>query len=274
MTTNIYVIGDYGDHLAFNEVHLRISAAMPHADWRVFDQNVPAFDTVSTGFCLAQLALNTPESDTDKTKFFVNTAPRKDDPKIRVKNEGESLVYFKLYNGVEGVAVNSGYSLSFVKASATEIRTINIGKEGSQFRSRDLFPHAFGKIMAGEPNMLGDDIKDSIPDFPRECVVWTDGYGNLKCSVDPRQLENHKGKHVKLYINQVPILGKIADGIFGVEDGEFCVSKGSSGWPLADGSECRFTEIVLRGGSAAKTVGNPHSGKKIGWKLVEEDKAA
>lgn len=267
--TNIYVIGDYNDDLAFNEVHMRLDAAMNDKPYRIFQQNVPAFDTVSTGFALAQLALNAPKSSTEKTKFFVNTAPRKDDPKERVKCEGEALVYFKLYNGIEGVAVNSGYSLSFVKEAATEIKALKIDKAGSQFRSRDLFPYAFGKVVKKDEAVFGEDIKASIPDIPEDCVVWTDGYGNLKCSINPSKLTAQMNKHVKLYINQVPILGKIAEGIFGVEDGEFCISQGSSGWPLPDGSERRFTEIVLRGSSAAKTVGYPYSGKKISWQVVE-----
>ncbi|MAS86643.1 MAG: hypothetical protein CMH30_01490 [Micavibrio sp.] len=271
-TTDIYVIGDYGDHLAFNEVHMRLSAAMEGTNFRFIDQNVPAFDTVSTGFCLAQLAMNvpsTPEGFAKRTKFFVNTAPRKDDPKARVKCEGEALVYFKLYNGVEGVVVNSGYSLSFIKEACVEIRAINIGKEGSQFRSRDIFPIAFGKLFNDNEDILGADIKSDIPDYPKDTVVWTDGYGNLKCSLDPDTFNSHMDEHVKLYINQYPIFGKIAAGIFGVEDGEFCVSTGSSGWPLPNGKEVRFVEIIRRGGNAAETVNFPHSGKKIDWSIVK-----
>ena len=70
-------------------------------------------------------------------------------------------------------------------------------------------------------------------------------------------------------INQRHIFGKVGSGIFGVEDGEFCVSVGSSGWTLPDGKNIRFTEVILRGGNAARSVDSPHAGKKIDWKLVE-----
>lgn len=267
----VYVIGDYGDDLAFNEVHMRIDAAMGDIPYRLYDQNVPAFDTVSTGFTLGQLALNVPTQNgyAGRVKFFVNTAPRKDDPKAREKCAGEALVYFRLKNGVEGVCVNSGYSLSFVKDSAEEIRLLEAASDGSQFRSRDVFPQAFGEVMHGNNEIKGKDITDQIPDPEEDVVAFTDGYGNLKCSIDPRKMREHKGKHIKIYINRLPIFAKIADGIFGVEDGEFCVSEGSSGWVKSDGTHQRFTEIVRRGGNAAETVNYPLAGKKIIWEIVE-----
>ena len=269
---SVYVIGDYNDHLAFNEVNMRIEGNLFGRNINIFNQNVPAFDTMSTGFCLAQLAMNVPtdiEGYTENVKFFVNTAPRKDDPKIRVKCAGEGLVYFKLHNGVEGVAVNSGYSLAFVKAGATEIREIKADKDGSQFRSRDVFPKAFAEIVKGNYDILGEDIRENIPDVPENVVVWTDGYGNLKTSINPSLIAEATEKHVKMNINQRHIFGKVGSGIFGVEDGEFCVSVGSSGWTLPDGKDIRFTEVVLRGGNAARSVDSPHAGKKIDWKLVE-----
>lgn len=268
----IYTIGDYGDDLAFNEVTTRIEQHFYGHDIAIHKQKVEAFSTVETGFTLAQLALNVPETPKglrEHAKFFVNTAPRKDDPLIRVKNQGEALVYFKLYNGVEGVAVNSGWSLSFIKDAAVEIRAMSVDDAGSQFRSRDIFPQAFAEAVLGGKKNLGRDIRDEIPDFPENHVAYTDGYGNLKCSIDPDKINEHLGKHVKVYVNRATLFATVSQGIFGVEEGEFCVSVGSSGWELPDGTRKRFVEIVRRGGSAAEAADKPHSGKKLTWKIVE-----
>ena len=200
---------------------------------------------------------------------MVNTAPRKDDLTPRVKNSGEGLAYAKLQNGVEIVAVNSGYSLSFIKDAAIEIREIHCSKEGSQFRSRDVFPPAFGLIAHGDYSQLGDDIRDAVPDYPKNVVCYTDGYGNMKCSVDPDDLKAINGKHVTLDVNGRQTVARVADGIFGVADGEFCMSKGSSGWTLPGGKNVEFTEIVQRGGNAAKTFGKPPGGIEVTWRVIE-----
>ena len=130
-----------------------------------------------------------------------DAAPRKDDLTPRVSNSGEGLAYVKLSNGVEIVAVNSGFSLYFVKDAAVEIREINCDKHGSQFRSRDIFPPAFGLIAHGDYSKLGDDIRAHVPDYPKNAVCYTDGYGNMKCSVDPKDLAAINNKYVTLDIN-------------------------------------------------------------------------
>lgn len=264
----IYVIADYGDlhDLAFAEVVQRLHAELGATDASVNTFAVPAFDTYATGFALAQTAINSRLGA--RQKFFVNTAPRKDDLSPRVKNSGEGFVYAKLQNGVEICAVNSGYSLSFVKDAAVEIREIHCEKHGSQFRSRDIFPAAFARIVKGDHSILGADVRDHVPDFPHDVLCYTDGYGNMKCSVDPQTLDSIKGKNVILDVNGRQQVARVADGIFGVADGEFCMSVGSSGWTLPDGRAVKFTEIVKRGGNAAKVFGKPPGGLPITWRLV------
>src|SRR5690606_37273122 len=109
----VYVIADYGDlhDLAFAEVIQRLYTEVDGQECQIRAFAVPAFDTVATGFMLAQTAINSKLGAGHK--FYVNTAPRKDDLTPRVHNSGEGLAYVKLANGVEIVAVNSGYSLSF-----------------------------------------------------------------------------------------------------------------------------------------------------------------
>ena len=262
----VYVIADYGDlhDLAFAEVKQKLYYELSDKDAEITAFAVPAFDTVATGFVLAQTAINSRLGA--KQKFYVNTAPRKDDLTPRVKNSGEGLAYVKLFNGVEIVAVNSGYSLSFVKDAAVEIREIHCDKDGSQFRSRDVFPPAFGLIAHGDYSKLGNDIRDAVPDYPKNSVCYTDGYGNMKCSIETAELEKIKNTNVSVDVNGHQKDVRVADGIFGVADGEFCFSTGSSGWTLPDGRKTQFTEIVCRGGNAAESFGKPAGGTSVKWR--------
>jgi len=257
----VSVIADYGDlhDLAFAEVRHRLFAELDDDKFFIDTIAVPAFDTVATGFVLAQLAINSRLGASHK--FYVNTAPRKDDLTPRRSNAGEGLAYAKLSNGVEIVAVNSGASMSFIKPVATEIRAIEVSAEGSQFRSRDVFPPAFAKIMRGDYSGLGEDLRAAVPDMPREKLCYTDGYGNLKTTLDIKALEVHKGGNVIVSINGHEQTARVTDGIFGVKDGEFVVSTGSSGW-----GGLKLTEIVCRGGNAARSFGNPAGGATVEWR--------
>lgn len=266
----VYVIADYGDlhDLAFAEVTQKLYAELGDMDCHLQTFSVPAFDTYATGFALAQTAINSKLGA--RHKFFVNTAPRKDDLTPRVKNSGEGFVYARLKNGVEICAVNSGHSLSFIKEAAEEIREIKCKSDGSQFRSRDIFPPAFARVIKGDKTILGEDVSNQVPDFPEDVLCYTDGYGNMKCSIDPAKLEGVKNKHLILDINGRQQIARAADGIFGVADGEYCISQGSSGWTLPDGKKVKFTEVVKRGGNAAKSFGKPPGGIPVKWREIPQ----
>ena len=266
--TLVYVIADYGDlhDLAFAEVFQRLHSELMPLQCSIKTFAVPAFDTVATGFALAQTAINSRLGKGHK--FFVNTAPRKDDLAPRVKNSGEGFAYARLANGVEICAVNSGWSLAFVKDAAVEIREVKCDRAGSQFRSRDIFPASFARVAKGDMHELGEDLRDAVPDMPENAVCYTDGYGNLKCAIKPEVLTDLHGKTLLVDINGRTQKVKVADGIFGVSDGEFVLSKGSSGWTLPNGNVVAFCEIVKRGGSAAETFGRPFGGAKVSWQVV------
>jgi len=255
--TLVTVIADYGDlhDLAFAEVRERLYAELNDDQFTIETVAVPAFDTVATGFVVAQLGINSKLGS--RHKFYVNTAPRKDDLTPRAKNAGEGLVYARLPNGVEIVAVNSGHSLSFVRDTATEFK---VSAEGSQFRSRDVFPPAFAKIARGDRSDITTDLT-GIPDQPKETVCYTDGYGNLKTTVDMNALAGMKGKDVIIALNGKEEIARVAAGIFEVKDGEFVISPGSSGW-----NGGRMTEIVRRGGNAAKSFASPPGGAPVEWR--------
>lgn len=267
----IQVIADYGavGDLAFAEVRNRLRAELQKAGVERFDLDtvsVPAFDTYATGFQLAQLAINSPLGKDHI--FYVNTAPRRDKRSARINNEGEGLVYAKLHNGVQIVAVNSGYSLTLIKPFTKAILALNVSNAGSQFRSRDIFPQVISALLTGDTSILGKDVSATVPDaFPKDRVVYTDGYGNLKCSVDPKDIVSYKGKRVHLRIegsDQIPVL--VGAGIFDVVDGDFCFAKGSSGWTLPNGLRMEFAEVIKRSDSAAKAFNYPKGGHKLVWR--------
>ncbi len=256
----IHVIADYGPgDLAFAEVAQRIKHRLPDAE--PLYTPVPAFATLAAGFCVAQLGLNPAPPN---TLIYHNVAPRKDDEEARAGNEGERLAFARLPTGVRVVGVNAGYAFSFVREDADELRWASVPAEGSQFRSRDLFPEAAGDIVAGISGALADEIDPSeIPEVPNDRIVYVDGYGNLKTTTKHGALAISSGTVLGARIGDVEREATASDGSFEVEEGELAFAPGSSGWPRPDGKEVRWMELFLRGGSAWEAFGRPGVGSRL-----------
>jgi hypothetical protein len=153
----LHVIADYGPgDLAFAEVAQRLKLRLPDAE--PLYTLVPAFATLAAGFCVAQLGLNPAPAG---TLVYHNVAPRSDDEEARAGNEGERLAFARLPTGVRVIGVNAGCAFSFVRDTAEELQWVSAPAEGSQFRSRDLFPEALGAIVAGDPDALVGEIPPS-----------------------------------------------------------------------------------------------------------------
>ena len=255
-------IADYGEStghedLAFSEVcrHLaeEFSARglpMPFAKCL----SVRPFNTIETGFVVAQLAVNSKLGANHIV--YHNTAPRKDVLQARVKNAGEFLAVAELPNGVRVIGVFSGYTFSFIKDLAP-IHRVACAADGSQFRSRDVFPPCVASLAghAGKPlsswELLGDKVADTAA-VPDNVILSIDGYGNIKTN-----LRNTAGTRTAT-INGATQSVAPGEGIFSVQDGQLVIAPGSSGWL---GQAC--VEISLRGGSAAALFNNPAPGDKI-----------
>src|SRR3954454_16260146 len=151
----VQIVADYGPtgDLAFAEVVQRIKLHLPDAGPVLTP--VPAFATLAAGFCVAQLGLNEAPAG---TLIYHNVAPRRDDPHAGAGNAGERLAFARLPTGVRVIGVNAGFAFSFVRDLAAELRFAAVAAEGSQFRSRDLFPQAAGAIALGRPEALGPAI--------------------------------------------------------------------------------------------------------------------
>jgi S-adenosyl-l-methionine hydroxide adenosyltransferase len=254
----LHIIADYGHgDLAFAEVVQRFKLYLPQSEPVLTP--VPSFATLAAGFCIAQLALNpAPE----EMVIFHNIAPRADDETAREENQGEELAYARLPNGVQVIGVNAGYTFSFLRDEAEELRRVNVAAEGSQFRSRDLFPEAAARILRAEPEALGDEIRD-IPEVPADRIAYIDGYGNLKTTVPERARTFENGQRLRVTIGRETLMAFVSDGSFAVEPGAMAFAPGSSGWKTRDGKERRWLELFLRGGSAAEKFGQPKSGDLI-----------
>src|SRR3954467_2197196 len=193
----VHIIADYGQgDLAFAEVVQRIKSFLPDAEPVLVP--VPPFATLAAGFCIAQLGLNPAPAG---TLIYHNVAPREDDDEARRDNAGERLAFARLPTGVRVVGVNAGHAFSFVRDAAEELRWAAVAAEGSQFRSRDLFPQAAAAIALGAPDALAAPIdRAAIPDVPAARVAYIDGYGNIKTTVahDPGRFRSGAAVRIRI----------------------------------------------------------------------------
>lgn len=220
---------------------------LPNA--HIYPQSTPPFSTINTGFWIYQIGM-TP--NLKNTYIFSNTAPRKDSKDARKNNHGEQLMYARLTNGFEILAVNSGYSFSFVKPHIKDFYFANVENEGSQFRSRDKFPVGVERMVTGDKNLLKQkaDIA-TIPDAPTNVIASRDGYGNLKTSTRLSEVTFKPGERITVQVNRQKHLATFTDGTFNIKEGELAFAPGSSG------HDDRFMELFLRGGSAFHLFAKP-----------------
>ena len=254
----IHVVADYGHgDLAFAEVMQRLALHLPEAT--LVATPVPAFDTFSAGFCVAQLALTPGPA---QRVVFHNVAPRGDTPDPRPGNQGERLVCATLPDGVLVVGPNAGHTFSFVRDEAVALREVDVNATGSQFRSRDFFPELLAGIVRGDEECLGQDLAaEAVPSLPERSVVYVDGYGNIKTSwFSP---PGASGDRVEVTVDDESAVATVTDGSFEVTDGELAFAPGSSGWTRHDGEALRFFELFLRGGSAAARFGGLRTGTDV-----------
>ncbi|WP_435019147.1 SAM hydrolase/SAM-dependent halogenase family protein [Tundrisphaera sp. TA3] len=256
----VHIVADYGaGDLAFAEVVQRLKLHLPDAE--VVMTPVGPFSTLAAGFCIAQLGLNLAPPG---TIIFHNIAPRQDDPAARGANAGERLAFARLPTGVRVIGVAAGHTFSFIRDHAEELRWASVAAEGSQFRSRDLFPEAAGAIAMGSPGALADEIpRSEIAEVPESRLAYVDGYGNLKTTIPGKVASAKKGKTIRVRVGEKEFEARAGDGSFDVEDGQLAFAPGSSGWDDADGKPVRWVELFLRGGNAWEHFGRPPIGSEV-----------
>ena len=255
----VHIVADYGQgDLAFAEVVQRIKLYLPDAEPVLTP--VPPFSTLAAGFCVAQLGLNEAPAG---TIVYHNVAPREDAPEVREGNAGERLAFARLPTGVRVIGVNAGYAFSFLRDAAEELRWASVPAEGSQFRSRDLFPQAAGSIALGKLDALAEAVTPAdMPAVPTNCIAYVDGYGNLKTTIDQAASGVRSSQWVRVRIGETEQEAVASDGTFAVEPGQMAFAPGSSGWTVGD-RETRWMELFLRGGNAWEAFGRPPVGARV-----------
>lgn len=253
----VHMVADYGlGDLAFAEVAQRLVQHLPDA--QVVFTPVPAFDTLSAGFCVAQLALTDGPSD---RVVYCNVAPRQDRNEPRPDNEGEGLIAGRTAAGVLVVAPNSRYTFSFLSSAGTRLYEVPMPESSSQFRSRDVFPQLVAALAGGDDSALGAELTDEvIPAPPQRVVAYIDGYGNLKTTFS--QPPAPSGTRVCVQVGDRSVEATVSDGTFEVAAGQTSFAPGSSGWPTPDG-DLAWYELFARGASAAALLGHPGAGTEV-----------
>lgn len=245
---NIVIIADYGNgDPAFTEVMLQLKILIPNAT--IIPQSTPPFSTLNTGFWIYQIALS---PNLKNTYIFSNTAPRKEDKNAQRNNGGEKLMYAKLVNGFEIMAVNAKYVFSYVLPYIKKFHYMNVQNHGSQFRSRDFYPKAVAEMITKEKGSFGKiGNLDSIPSVPKNLIASIDGYGNIKTTTRLSQVKFKPGQAIIIEIQNQKHLATYTDGVFHVKEGELAFAPGSSG------HDDKFMEIFVRGGNAYRLFDNP-----------------
>lgn len=253
----LHLIADYGvGDPAFSEVIQKLHRL--DASVTVVPTSVPPFSTIATGLWTSQYALVNPVAD---MMIYTNTAPRKDNKEKRDNGEGEGLVFAQLINGVRVVGVNAGYCFSFIKPHIKQFYHVNVANKGSQFRSRDFYPEAVVGIMHGKKSYVGHTLDAGIiPDVPKNCIAWIDGYGNIKTTTRMSDFHFSSGEPVLITLNGIKRTAFFTDGTFSVREGELAFAPGSTG------GDDRFMEIFLRGLSASREFAKPHIGDEFSVK--------
>ena len=256
----VHIIADYGQgDLAFAEVVQRIRLHLPDAEPMLTP--VSPFSTLAAGFCVAQLGMNEAPAG---TLIYHNVAPREDTDEARSNNAGERLAYARLPTGVRVIGVNAGHAFAFVREAAEELRWAAVPAEGSQFRSRDLFPQAAAAVALGEPDALAEEIdRAEIPEVPPGRIAYIDGYGNLKTTFPSASNHARPGSRVTVRIGETEREAILSDGSFAVPSGELAFAPGSSGWAAEGGEAIAWMELFLRGGNAWEAFGRPQVGEPI-----------
>jgi S-adenosylmethionine hydrolase len=265
---SLVFIADYGsDPLAVTEAMV----AIRRQTTTEFSVDVVAsrpFNTVHTGFLLEQIQRGFGK-DGARAVFFLNTDPRTQTTEATVAAAGSPLVAAQLQNGAWIITPNAGHCLSFVRAQVVRLAEIHVAADGSQFRSRDIFPRAVAAALDGTlATLLGSDLSlTTIPLPPNEpTVLHCDNYGNVKTSWTQRALAALGcawGDEVRVRIGSREFRAPMLQTIFADRPGRMVLAPGSSG-----DEEAPYFELSVRFSgdasvSAAAEFGWPEPGTPV-----------
>lgn len=233
----IVFIADYNDDtLAMSEAMLAVRQLVQKSpNITITPIASRPFNTVHTGFLLAQCNRHLSSAQAKETIFYVNTDPRTHTKKATVAAAGSPLLIAILNNGARVVTPNAGHCLSFVKKDITHLYKAPVSDRGSQFRSRDVFPKAVAGVVDGTIRFatLEEESVDRVQDVPENSVVLhVDNYGNVKTSLTKKDLTQtglSVGDTIKVRVGKRAVRVVVSDTIFGHQPGTVVLAPGSSG---------------------------------------------
>ena len=127
----VHLIADFGaNDLAFAEVTQAVMTHLPAA--HVVATSVGPFDTLAAGFMAAQLAAAPAPSG---SLMLLNVAPRRDDTRPRVDNDGERLLVAEM-PGVESAMVTLTAEVARTVRSSMRVRLNVIWSSAALMRLR------------------------------------------------------------------------------------------------------------------------------------------
>ena len=297
LTPVLKILTDYPrDDLAHDEVHQSLVTACVTRGLNPANIDVgaiPSLDTIVAGFKTAQLVFNSKLGYGHI--FHTNCAPRKNI--VSAKSQGEKIVLGMTSSGVVMLIVNAGYTLApfyeAVHAGEMTFYQTSVPDSGSQFRSRDYFPdamadltlhmttrfsalgeqkilqllkaHAFREILDGLAYLKEPMSLSSFPYLPEGTIFYIDSFGNIKLNFKHyKLLQFHPpGTPLVIGIGNTVCDAVVGDAGFSMGEGVIAVTSGSSGWTVGRGSKAMFSEIFLRGASAASHFPGVKTGDQV-----------
>ncbi len=297
--------GGAGADLAVGEIKLRISdietiisTLSDNQPVKTIYLDTPTQDKFAAGFDLAQLARTNIRGAGNL--FFVNCAPRLEQAGKASNNQGEDIYIAMLPNGAIVSGVDSSSFMFFrdlVEDGNLEIHKVDIQTNGSQFRSRDIFPWLSGLLgnaliepakdgswkkgmsieerreFLGQFNFI--DVKNNlgleqIP-HPDEAIIGrTDLHGNLKLSLSMDDVNPQwvSGEPIAVTIKGQTFETKFYESMFDAGSGNVGLAIGSSG-DFADSSkhDPRYLQLAIINHSLKEELGITDADLKQGLKV-------
>ncbi len=143
------------------------------------------FNIYHTAFMLDQIALSEERlGKPTEHVIFVNTDPRNAKTAAQSVARGADFLVIKLKSGLTVCGPNKSFCFSLIKPRIKKAYAYQGVEEGSQFRSRDLFPKVIALLMKNTEKELEKQYRkvnlSEIPDMKTKFVGHVDSFGNLK----------------------------------------------------------------------------------------------
>jgi len=249
----VQLVADHGGgDLAFAEVVQRVRIGVPDAV--VHLTSVAPCDTIAAGFCVALLALT--DGPPDRIVVHDVTGVR------REPGGQERFCIARTRGGVLVVGPNAGWSWSFAVDGLRGLCHVDVARDTSPYRARDLLPRAIAHVAAGHPHAVCDDIpRSQIPPIPPSAVAYIDGSGIITTTI--AEPPAAPGERVVVGIGAVSATAVVAGDATAIAPGRLALAPGSFGWCCPDGRRRRFLALVVGGGSAAERFAFPSTGEAV-----------